>query len=359
MKKHLLFIPLFVIAFSLPALAQDDVALQTAEGSMMAQNYASAENNFTKYITSISGKLPAYLQQVSVYDTSSAFQRNFKFPSFTYEHKWGQAYCERGICRLNSGKKDSAFNDFEKAVKIDPTNAEAYYQSAALLKEKGEKIKACIYTAKALALNDTMKKAKELYSINFCWMCAAENFKTGKIHVELKEYKEALASLNLTIMLCHDSATYYAYRGAAFDGLGKTDSALMDYSAALKIDSSNSEAYYRRALAYEAKQKYAEAFNDLTKAISMSPKFIDAYRHRAEDCENMEKEASAQYDYQQILRLKPNDGESYYKIALFRQKSGQEACDYFQKAADNGIDDAQSYVDDCKKAAKKQHPVMR
>ena len=359
MKKHLLFIPLFIITTCLPAMAQDDIALQTAEGSMMTQNYASAENNFTKYISSISGKLPAYLQQVAVYDTSSAFQRNFKFPNFSYERKWAQAYCERGMCRLDLGKKDSAFNDFTASVKIDPTYAEAYYQSAALLKEKGEKIKSCIYTAKAIGLNDTMKRAKELSNLNFCWMCAAEDFKAGKIHVELKEYKEALASLNLAVMLCHDSATYFAYRGAAFDGLGKSDSALMDYSAALKLDSSSYEAYYHRALAYEAKQKYQEAFNDLTKVISMSPRFVDAYRHRAEDCENMEKEASAQYDYQQILRLKPTDGESYYKIALFRQKSGQDACDYFQKAADNGVDDAQPYADDCKKAAKKQNHTMR
>ncbi|HXP49117.1 MAG TPA: hypothetical protein VN922_04140, partial [Bacteroidia bacterium] len=191
MKKHLLFIPLFIITTCLPAMAQDDIALQTAEGSMMTQNYASAENNFTKYISSISGKLPAYLQQVAVYDTSSAFQRNFKFPNFSYERKWAQAYCERGMCRLDLGKKDSAFNDFTASVKIDPTYAEAYYQSAALLKEKGEKIKSCIYTAKAIGLNDTMKRAKELSNLNFCWMCAAEDFKAGKIHVELKEYKEA------------------------------------------------------------------------------------------------------------------------------------------------------------------------
>ncbi len=150
-------------------------------------------------------------------------------------------------------------------------------------------------------------------------------------------------------------ASFIAYRGAAFDGLGKTDSALIDYSRALKIDSSSYLAYFHRAMAYEAKQLYSQAFNDLSKAIDMNPKFIEAYKHRAEDAENMDKEGAAQYDYQQIIRLKPDDGESYYKIALYRQKAGQDACDYFQKALDRGIDDAQSYVDDCKKAAAKEN----
>lgn len=354
MKKNLLFACSLLFAFCTSVFAQDDNALQTAEGAMIAQNYTSAENNFTKYITSISGKLPDYIKQAAIYDTTSPFQRGFKFPSFNYEHKWAQAFCERGIERLDQKSNDSAYNDFEMAIKIDPTFAEPYYESAALKKEKGDKINSCIYLAKALALNDTMKRAKDLSALNFCFMCAADDYKNAKVKVELKEYKEGLALLNLAILMCHDSASYYAIRGAAFDGLGKTDSALMDYSSALKLDSNNYLAYYNRALALESKQKYMDAFNDLSKVIKLKPDYIEAYRHRAEDCENMDKEASAQYDYQQIIRLKKDDGESYYKIALYKQKLGQDdACAYFQKALDNAYDDAQPYVDECNKAAKK------
>ncbi|HSY75683.1 MAG TPA: tetratricopeptide repeat protein [Bacteroidia bacterium] len=355
MMKNLLFIPLLLIIATLPAIAQDDLAMQTAEGSLMAKSYTSAETNFTKYIKTFSDKMPAYLKKEAVYDTSSAFQKNFSFPDFKYEHKWAQAFCERGIARLGLGKKDSAGVDFETAIKIDHNYAEPYYQEGALMKEKGDKINSCIYMGRAIFLTDTLKRAKDIYTTNFCWMCGADYFKTGKMHVDLKEYKEGLTSLNMAVLICPDSASYIAYRGAAFDGLGKSDSALLDYSAALKLDSTNYLAYFHRAIAFEAKQRYQDAFTDLTKTISMNPTFADAYKHRAEDCENMEKEASAQYDYQQLIRLKPNDGEAYYKIALFKQKSGQDACDYFQKALDRGIDDAQGYVDDCKKAAAKEN----
>jgi len=353
MKKHLLAIPVLLLFYVTPSIAQDDIAMQIAEGSMMTQNYASAENNFSKYINSIHDKLPAYLQKVNTYDTASVFQKNFLFPNFTYEHKWAQAYCERGIARLNLKETDSARSDFSMAIKIDEKYAEAYYQLGAILKASGDKTNSCVYLAKAIHFNDTLKRAKDLYRDGFCWMCGSEYFKTGKTHVDLKEYAEGLKSLNYAVLICPDSADYYAYRGAAFDGLGKTDSALMDYTSALKLDSSSYQAYYRRALMYEAKQKYQEAFNDLTKVVSMNPAFVDAYRHRAEDCENMGKDASAQYDYKQVIRLKPSDGEAYYKVAVFMHNAGQDACEYFQKALDNGDDDAQGYIDDCKKAADK------
>ena len=83
--------------------------------------------------------------------------------------------------------------------------------------------------------------------------CGAEYFKTGKTDVDLKEYKEALSSLNMAVLICPDSANYLAYRGAAYNGMGRTDSALIDYSAALKLDSSSYITYYERALAYESK----------------------------------------------------------------------------------------------------------
>jgi tetratricopeptide (TPR) repeat protein len=355
MKKYLLFIPLLLLLGALPASAQDDVAMQVAEGSLMAKNYVSAETNFSKYIKSISDKLPAYLQKAQIYDTSSPFQRNFKYPDFTYQRKWSEAFYERGLSRLYQSHKDSAHNDFETAIKIDPTYPQPYCEAGILIKETGgDKTKGCIYLGKALGLNDTMKKAKDAYITSFCWMCGAEYFKTGKMHVDLKEYKEGLSSLSMAVLICPDSANYLAYRGAAYDGLGKTDSALIDYTAALKRDSSNYAAYYHRAIGYEGKQRYSDAFADLTRAINMNPNFVDAYRHRAEDSENMGKESSAQYDYKQIIRLKPDDGEAYYKIGVYLKNAGQDACDYFQKALERGYDDAQSYVDDCKKEASKQ-----
>jgi tetratricopeptide (TPR) repeat protein len=109
--------------------------------------------------------------------------------------------------------------------------------------------------------------------------------------------------------------------------------------------------YYRRALTFEQVQKYQDAFNDLAKELAINPKYADAYLHQAMDCENLSMSAAALYDYQQVMKLKPTEGIAWYKIGLNRVKNGLDACDYFEKAVDLGCDDAQSYADDCKKAA--------
>jgi len=353
MKKYLRFIPFLLLIISFTVTAQNRDALLTAEGSMLAKSYSSAESNYTNYIQSLVPQLPAYMKKVATYDTCSPFEKSSMFTGFTFNHEWAQGYCERGQARLLLGKKDSAYNDFLMAIKLDHKYAEAYYQASLLKKEKGDKVGSCIYLAKARMYSDTMKAAKEAYTMGFCWMCGAQYFADGKSAVELKQYAEAMKNLNQAVLLCPDSATYFVYRGAAFDGMGKADSALMDYTTALAIDSNNYQLYYRRALLWEEKQKWDMAFRDLTKSIKLNNQYVDAYVHRAEAEENMDKEAAAQYDYNQIIRLKPNYGEAYYKVALYQQKLGQDPCPYFQKAADLGVDDAQGYADECKKAADK------
>jgi tetratricopeptide (TPR) repeat protein len=353
MKKSILLISSFLLSIAFSAKAQNDVAMDAGEGAMIGHNYASAEGNFNMYIHSIAGMLPDYMKKKAMYDTCNGYQRNTLLKDFKINHKWALAFYERGLARLGMNSKDSAMADFVKAIKIDPYYAEAYYQAGLIKKDKGDKTSACVYIGTARLYSDTMKAAKNAYSDCFCWMCGYEYFKKGRDQMDLKEYSDALPNLNMAILISPDSANYYAYRGGAYNGLNNLDSASADYSRAIRLDSNNSVVYYQRALSYEKKQKYQEAFKDLSITIKLNPRFVDAYIHRAEDSELMEKEASAQYDYQQIIRLKPGYGDAYFRVALYKVKMGQDGCEYFHKALDLGIDDAQGYVDDCEKAAKK------
>ena len=264
MKKSILLISSCLFLITLSLRAQNDVAMQTGEGALMGHNYTSAENNFTTYISSIAGKLPDYMKKKNMYDTCNGYQRNTLLKDFKINHTWALAFYERGIARIGMGTKDSASADFERAVKIDPNYAEAYYQAALIKKDKGDKTGTCIYIGRARLYSDTMKVAKNAYTDNFCWMCGYEYFKKGRDQMDLKEYKEALPNLNMAILISPDSANYYAYRGGAYNGLNNLDSAAADYSRAIRLDSNNFMAYYQRAISYEKKQRYQEAFNDLS-----------------------------------------------------------------------------------------------
>jgi tetratricopeptide (TPR) repeat protein len=353
MKKNVLFLALLLSSFSISLSAQD-ATLKTAQGALMAKDYKSALTNFTTYIGSFQNELDAYLKKKFSYDTSNAFTKTTQFADFKINHTWATGFYGRGIANLNLEQKDDALKDFETAIKIDPSYAEAYYLAALLKKIKGDKTGSCMYIGKALTYNDTMKLARNAYRDNFCWMCGMEFYKKGKMELDLKEYPDALGDFRMAVTVSPDSGNYFGYMGMCFDGVGKLDSALLAFAKAIKLDSNSYSAYYYRGLVNEEKQKYQDAFNDLSKAIKIRPNSADAYMHRASVCENMDKESSAIYDYQQIIRIKPNNGDAYYKVALYREKLGQDACDYFQKALDNGVDDAQSYVDACRKAEEKK-----
>ncbi len=348
MKK--IFLLLFLLNSVISLKAQDDVNFLAGERAYNNGSFKLAAEYYTRYIKTFEAKLPEYLSKIYSYDTCTAFEKSSLYPNFSVNHEWAVGYYKLGMANMNNSEFVQAGKDFDVAVQIDSQYPEALLQKGIMMKGKG-KNEACRYISKARRLSDTMKAAKLAYRDNFCWMCGIEYFAKGKTEVDLKQFAEGLQNLNQAILYCHDSANYYTYRGIAYEGLGKLDSAIDDYTLSIKMDSLNYMGYYRRALTYEQKQKYKEAMNDLTKVIVRNPKFADAYLHQAADCENLGMVESALYDYQQLIHLKPSEGIAWFKLGLRKKKMGEDACDYFQKAADLGCDDAQSYADDCKKAA--------
>jgi len=355
MKKVLLLLVFF--AFSCIGIihAQDDQNFLAGEKAYDAGKYQVAADNYSLYIKTFEDQVPAYVKNVRTYDTSNTYERASLFPSgFTINKNWAVGYYKRGMANLNNSDFVQAGKDFDMSIAIDPQYGPPYYQKGVSVKGKDKK-EACIYFSKALSLGDTMKAVKGAYQDNFCSMCGAEFFAKGKTEVALKQFPEALKNLTLAVAYCHDSGNYYAYRGMAYEGLNKLDSAIQDYTFGIMRDSTkNYQGYYHRALTYEKKQQYKEAFNDLTKALYINSKFADAYLHQAEDCESLSMPEAALYDYQQVIRLKPTVGIAWFKVGLHKKDNGEDACSYFQKAADLGCDDAQSYADDCKKAADKR-----
>lgn len=348
MKKLL---PLFVF-FALNStgllMAQNDQNFLTAEQAYNMGKFDVAVSNYSKYIQTFEDNIPAYIAKKRVYDTCTPFEKANLFPGFSSHHDWAMAYYKRGMANMRNGGYVQAQKDFDASIQVDPKFPDPYFQRGLAMRESN-KSQSCQYINKALMLGDTSKLAKQIYNSAFCWMNGIDYATKGKTEVQEKQFTVALKNFDIAISYCYDSASYYAYRGMAYEGLGKLDSALADYTTAISVDSNSYMGYYRRALTYEKDQKYKEAFDDLTRVLLLNPKSGEAYMHHAADCENLNMSEAALYDYQQLLRLKPNEGIAWYKIGLNRLQNGQEACSYFEKAEELGCDDAQSYAEDCKK----------
>jgi Flp pilus assembly protein TadD len=66
-----------------------------------------------------------------------------------------------GIALLKEGKVDAAIEKLEAAIKLDPTNAQAYYNLASALGIKGERAAAQAAYQKAKELDPRVKPLPE------------------------------------------------------------------------------------------------------------------------------------------------------------------------------------------------------
>ena len=71
-------------------------------------------------------------------------------------------FSERGIAWVNIGELTSAISDFSKAIEIDPTNVEAYFNRALIWHNQGDLLQALADARKALNLNPDEKRYQEL-----------------------------------------------------------------------------------------------------------------------------------------------------------------------------------------------------
>lgn len=347
MKKLLPLLVFFFFA-SAATFAQSDENFLEGEQYYNSGDYAKAIDKYTQYIETFQDNVTEYVVKLRQYDTASAFVKASAFSGFTLHHDWAVAYYKRGMSNIRTGNYEQAGKDFDASIEIDPNFGSPYVQKGLSMRETN-KDQSCKLLNKGLMLGDTSRVAKQVYNGNFCWMTGIDYASKGKTEIQTKQYAAALKNFNIAISYCYDSASYFAYRGMAYEGLGKNDSALADYTTAIKVDTNDYLGYYRRALTEEKAQKYQEAFDDLTKVLLLKPGFGDGYMHHAAVCENLNMDQAALYDYQQLIRLKPNEGIAWYKVGLNRKENGQEACSYFEKAVELGCDDAQSYADECKK----------
>lgn len=100
------------------------------------------------------------------------------------------------------------------------------------------------------------------------------DFRRGK-------FESAIEHISKSIEMKNDFAVAYFYRGACYHSLEEYNEAMMDYTKAISLDDSMTDAYYNRAKIVLTRKdienpKIENAISDLEKAIELDPQFQDA-----------------------------------------------------------------------------------
>jgi tetratricopeptide (TPR) repeat protein len=111
------------------------------------------------------------------------------------------------------------------------------------------------------------------------------------------------------------------------------NAAVIEFSAAIKIEPHRADLYCKRSLAFEQLQEYDLALFDLERALERDPNLVEAYLRRGSVRTGTGSLDEALADFERVLTARPNDVECHLLrgVCLARKGQNQEATASFEK----------------------------
>jgi len=255
---------------------------------------------------------------------------------------YAQAYSNRGLTLAELGRREEALRDYDQAVTLDPALAPAYANRGITLRSLGRREEALRDYDQAVALDpalalayanrgltlaelgrheEALRDYDQVIALDPTYAQAYAN--RGLTLAVLKRREEALRDFARAIALDPADATAYANRGLALAELGQREEALRDYDQAITLDPALAKAYANRGITFYALQRFEEALRDFSQAIALDPADATAYSNRGLTLAELGRREEALRDYDQAITLDPTLATTYYNRGLTLEALGR------------------------------------
>lgn len=207
------------------------------------------------------------------------------------DSNFSAAYYYRGVAEFKLGHYETAIEDFDKVNELDTTVEVIHAYKGFAYRQLGDSEKSLASFSIYMNSQDDLSaldyrligKAKmEVGDVDGAikdFEAALDKNAGESQHYYLylalytnREYKEALAQINLAINENKNFYGYYLNRGNTKLLLGDFNEALTDYDYALFLEPSVPDSYFLRGQVLDTLQKHELAIVDFTKAIDLNPK---------------------------------------------------------------------------------------
>ena len=196
-------------------------------------------------------------------------------------------YANRSIAYMSLHNYDSALNDCNKSLTINPDNKLAYNNRSVVYYNIQKYIESLSDCNKALELDPSYVQAY----IN-----------RGNAYVKLGNFTAALNDFNKSISLS-ETAVSYANRGALYCMSERFDEGLKDFTKAIEIDPNYANSYIGLGAIYLFREQYSLALKYLNKAIELNPDFGTGYGYRAQVYKKLGKKDLEKKDLEKAVSL--------------------------------------------------------
>jgi tetratricopeptide (TPR) repeat protein len=156
----------------------------------------------------------------------------------------------------------------------------------------------------------------------------------GNAYQKLGKTKEAILDYSRTIHLQPGFAPAYLNRGNIFLNFGDFEKAIQDYSKAIDLDPKNKLAFNFRANCYKKVNKFDQAFEDYNKAIKLDPNNATVYLDRADVYRESGMDKKAIQDCNQAIKLNTDIAQAFNKRGMSYKNLGmyKESIENYKQA---------------------------
>lgn len=154
---------------------------------------------------------------------------------------------------------DDAMSCYQKAIKLNPDHAGAYFNLGVALQKKGQ-LDNAIFCYKIATLLPTD--------------CAEAHHNLGIVLKEKGDIDGAINSFQRAIEINPGYASTHSSLGAAFQKKGQLDEAINCYQKAIEINPSDAAAYFNMGTALQEKGELERAIENYQQALHLNPELF-------------------------------------------------------------------------------------
>ncbi len=254
-------------------------------------------------------------------------------------------WIERGDILHEHGDDSLALMDYITGANLDTTKSEYCSRVGNVYYDNKDVTNALVWYKKSLKINPSDKEANLAYA---------------RINLIMRNYDQAIQSVNTIIKQDPSYAKAYYLKGLIFDDMGNKDKAMSSYQTVIQIDPSFSDAYLKMGFIYEEKndstclQYFDNAFRADSNVLGLYASAMYYQNHKQypqaknkyQDCINVNPQFSHPYYNLGYIYLQQDSlakSKEYFNLCLGVDKNFADA--YYQKGI---IDEKQNKPNDAK-----------
>nr|XP_003408506.2 tetratricopeptide repeat protein 6 [Loxodonta africana] len=277
------------------------------------------------------------------------------FDSFTKAVKtnpdFAEGFYQRGLCKVKL-RRDNSILDFNRAITLNPKHYQAYLSRVAYYGLKGRYSKAILNCNEAIKIypesvraylyRGVLKYYNKAYKLAIRDLTIAINmdknsyvafYNRAICYTKINELQMALTDYGVVLLLdAGETVTLNTYinRGRIYAELEQHGFALEDFKQAAVISQTNVSLCHATAMCHHRIKEFEDAVNFFTWALKINSSFVDAYVGRGNaymEYGHEEATRQAQKDFLRALHLNPIYTKARISFSYNLQAQGK-----FQKA---------------------------